>query len=160
LLYLPTAAAWTALSGIVVMRPSGGLYLKGDTSQHSRVPANGNYASCGHKKELRWYPAFEQAFYDDGGTDAMLAIGMLAAAAGLILGLRFSVITFVLLTLSIAIIFAIGVWGGGSPLVIVLQMLATLASVQISYLFGCLLAAHLPTRAKTASGRTQIRTLA
>ena len=74
----------------------------------------------------------------------MLAIGMLAAAAGLILGLRFSVITFVLLTLSIAIIFAIGVWGGGSPLVIVLQMLATLASVQISYLFGCLLAAHLP----------------
>jgi len=54
----------------------------------------------------------------------MLAIGMLAAAAGLILGLRFGVIAFVLLTLSIAIIFAIGVWGGGSPLVIVLQMLA------------------------------------
>ena len=89
----------------------------------------------------------------------MLAIGMLAAAAGLILGLRFSVITFVLLTLSIAITFAIGVWGGGSPLVIALQMLATLVSVQISYLFGCLLTAHLPTRAKTPSGRTQMRYL-
>ena len=89
----------------------------------------------------------------------MLAIGMLAAAAGLMLGLRFSVITFGLLTLSIAIIFAICVWGGGSPLVIALQMLATLASVQISYLFGCLLAAHLLARAKTPSGRAQMRYL-
>jgi len=89
----------------------------------------------------------------------MLAIGMLAAAAGLILGLRFGVIAFVLLTLSIAIIFAIGVWGGGSPLVIVLQMLATLASVQISYLVGSLIAAHFPARAKTPSGHVQTRSL-
>jgi hypothetical protein len=89
----------------------------------------------------------------------MLAIGMLAAVAGLVLGLRFNVITFVLLTLAIAIIFAIGVWGGESPLVIALQVLATLASVQISYLFGCVLAAHLPVRAKTPSGSVQMRHL-
>src|SRR5215831_6256841 len=86
----------------------------------------------------------------------MLAIGMLAAATGLLLGLRFNVITFVLLTLAIAIVCAIGVWGGESPLFIALQMLATLASVQISYLFGCLLAAHLPAHAKTPSGSEQI----
>jgi hypothetical protein len=86
----------------------------------------------------------------------MLAIGMLAAAAGLLLGLRFNVITFVLLTLAIVIICAIGVGGGESPLVIALQMLATLASVQISYLFGCLLAAHLPARAKMPSGSVQM----
>ena len=87
----------------------------------------------------------------------MLAIGMLAAAAGLVLGLRFSVITFVLLTLAIAIVFAIGVWGRESPLVIALQMLATLASVQISYLFGCLLAAHLPVPAKAPYGSAQMQ---
>lgn len=80
--------------------------------------------------------------------DVMLTVGMLAAAAGLLLGLRFSVITFVLLTLAIAIMFAGGVWGGASPLVIALQMLATLAAVQISYLLGCLLAAHFPVHAK------------
>jgi hypothetical protein len=32
---------------------------------------------------------------------------------------------------------------------VALQLLAALASVQISYLVGCLLAAHLPARAKT-----------
>jgi hypothetical protein len=89
----------------------------------------------------------------------MLAIGMLAAAAGLVLGLRFSVITLVLLALAVAIVFAVGVWGGESPLVIALQMLATLAAVQISYLFGCLLAAHLPAQAKTRSGSVQTRHL-
>ena len=89
----------------------------------------------------------------------MLAIGILAAAAGLVLGLRFSVITLVLLTLAIAIVCAIGVWGGESRLFIALQMLATLASVQISYLFGCLLAAHLPAHAKTPSGSEQMRHL-
>jgi hypothetical protein len=31
-----------------------------------------------------------------------------------------------------------------------LQMLATLASVQISYLVGCLLAAHFPVRGELA----------
>jgi hypothetical protein len=89
--------------------------------------------------------------------DVMLAIGMLAAAAGLVLGLRFSVITLVLLTLAIAIICAIGVWGGESPFVIALQMLATFASVQISYLFGCLLAAHLPAHAKRPAGGVEVR---
>jgi hypothetical protein len=89
----------------------------------------------------------------------MLAIGMLAAAAGLVLGLRFSVVTLVLLTLAIAIVCAMGVWGGESPLIIALQMLATLASVQISYLFGCLLAAHFPAQAKTPSGSEQMRHL-
>jgi hypothetical protein len=91
--------------------------------------------------------------------DVMLAIGVLAVAAGLVLGLRFSVITFALLTLAIAIVFAIGVGGGESRLVIALQMLAMLASVQISYLFGCLLAAHLPARAKASSGGAQTRRL-
>jgi hypothetical protein len=89
--------------------------------------------------------------------DVMLTIGMLAAAAGLLLGLRFSVITFVLLTLAIAIMFASGVWGGASPLVIALQMLATLAAVQISYLFGCLLAAHFPVHAKAPYGSAQVQ---
>jgi hypothetical protein len=85
----------------------------------------------------------------------MLVIGMLAAAAGLVLGLRFSVITLLLLTLAIAIIFATSVLGGSSSLVVGLQMLASLASVQISYLFGCLLAAHLPVRAKIPSGASR-----
>ena len=86
----------------------------------------------------------------------MLAIGMLAAAAALVLGLRFSVITLVLLTLAIVITFATSVLGGSSALVVGLQMLATLASVQISYLFGCVLAAHLPLRAKVPSERMQM----
>ena len=91
--------------------------------------------------------------------DVMLAIGMLAAAAALVLGLRFSVITLVLLTLAIVIIFAASVLGGSSPLVVGLQMLATLISVQIGYLIGCVLAAHLPLRAKIRSDRVQMRYL-
>jgi hypothetical protein len=89
----------------------------------------------------------------------MLAIGMLAAAAGLVLGIRFSAITLVLLALAIVIFFAASVLGGSSSLVVGLQMLATLASVQICYLFGCLLAAHLPVRAKTTSDRKRMRYL-
>ena len=81
----------------------------------------------------------------------MLAVGVLAAAAALVLGLRFSVVTLVLLTLATVINFATSVLGGSGPLVVGLQMLATLASVQISYLFGCLLAAHLPVRAEIPS---------
>jgi hypothetical protein len=91
--------------------------------------------------------------------DVMLAIGVLAVVAGLVLGLRFSVITFVLLALTIAIVFAIGVGGGESRVVIGLQMLAMLASVQISYLFGCLLAAHLPAHTKEPTGGAQTRRL-
>ena len=78
----------------------------------------------------------------------MLAVGVLAAAAALVLGLRFSVVTLVLLGLATVINFATGVMGGSGPLVVGLQMLATFASVQISYLVGCLLAAHLPMRAE------------
>ncbi len=84
----------------------------------------------------------------------MLMVGLLAAAAGLVLGLRFSVIVFVLLTVAILIVFAMSVLSGSSPLVVALRMLATLASVQISYLFGSLLAAHFP-----ASDRAQMRYL-
>jgi hypothetical protein len=80
--------------------------------------------------------------------DVMLAIGVLAATAALVLGLRFSVVILVLLTLATVINFATSVLGGSAPLVVGLQMLATLASVQISYLVGCLLAAHLPVRAE------------
>jgi hypothetical protein len=80
--------------------------------------------------------------------DVMLAVGVLAAAAALVLGLRFSVVTLILLTLATAINFTTSVLGGSGPLVVGLQMLAMLASVQISYLVGCLLAAHLPVRAE------------
>jgi hypothetical protein len=133
------------------------MYLKGDTSQYSHefpqivwvVATKKNSGDSLLSCELlrRW------------GDAMLLAIGMLAAAAGLVLGLRFSVITFVLLALAVAIVFAIGIWSGESPLVIALQMLATLAAVQISYLFGCLLAAHLPGQAKTPSGSAQTRHL-
>ena len=82
----------------------------------------------------------------------MLAIAMLAAAAaGLTLGLRFSVVTLALLILAIAIIFTAGFWGGSSRLVVAFQLLVTLSFVQISYLLGSLLAAHLPARAKTGA---------
>jgi hypothetical protein len=81
----------------------------------------------------------------------MLAIGMLAAAAGLVLGLRFSLFALLLLTLAIAITFATGVLGGSGSLAVGLQMLATIAFVQISYLFGCLLAAHLPVRSERST---------
>jgi hypothetical protein len=89
----------------------------------------------------------------------MLAIGMLATAMALVLGLRFSVITLVLVTVAIVIMFGISVLGGSSPLVIALQMLATLVSVQISYLFGSLLAAHFHARVKAPSDRAQMRYL-
>jgi hypothetical protein len=78
----------------------------------------------------------------------MLAVGGLAATAALVLGLRFSVVTLVLLGLATVINFATGVLGGSGSLVVGSQMLAMLASVQISYLVGCLLAAHLPVRAE------------
>jgi hypothetical protein len=83
----------------------------------------------------------------------MLAITVLVAAAGLALGLRFNVIILALLVLLvITSIFAAGFWVGSNSLVVTLRLLATLVSVQISYLVGCLIAAHIPTRVKTASG--------
>jgi membrane protein DedA with SNARE-associated domain len=54
-----------------------------------------------------------------------------------------------LLLLATTGIFAIGIWSGGNPGVIALHLLAMLASVQISYLIGCLIAAQFPMRAKT-----------
>ena len=88
----------------------------------------------------------------------MLTIAMLAAAAaGLALGIRFGVVTLTLLILAIAIIFTAGLWGGSSRLVVAFQLLVTLAFVQISYLLGSLLAAHLPARAKTLGDRVQVR---
>ena len=78
----------------------------------------------------------------------MLAVGVLAASVALVLGLRFSVVTLVLLALATVSNFATSVLGGSGPLVVGLQMLATLASVQVGYLVGCLLAAHLPMRAE------------
>lgn len=87
----------------------------------------------------------------------MLAIAIIAAAAGLVLGLRFSLITLALLLITTTIVFAVGTWGSGSPLVVTLQLSATLASVQISYLVGCLLAAHIPARAKIRFDRKQMR---
>ena len=90
----------------------------------------------------------------------MLAIAMLAAAAaGLALGLRFGVVTLALLILAIAIICTAGLWGGSSRLVVAFQLLVTLAFVQISYLVGSLLAAHLPARGKAPSNRTEMRYL-
>ena len=82
---------------------------------------------------------------------------LLLLRAGLVLGLRFSLITLALLLITTTIVFAVGAWGGGSPLVVTLQLLATLASVQISYLVGCLLAAHIPARAKIRFDRKQMR---
>jgi hypothetical protein len=88
----------------------------------------------------------------------MLVIGALAVAIGLALGLRFNVITLLLLTFAIVLLFAIGVLAGSSPLVFAVKMLATLASIQISYLFGCLLAAHFPPQTNRLD-RTQARYL-
>jgi len=68
-------------------------------------------------------------------------------------------VTLLLLTLAIVITFANSVLGGSGSLAVGLQMLATLASVQISYLFGSLLAAHFPARAMNPSDHAQTRYL-
>ncbi len=82
----------------------------------------------------------------------MLAITILVAATGLALGLRFNVFVLgLLLLLATTSIFPIGIWSGGNAGVIALHLLPMLASVQISYLIGCLIAAQFPTRAKTTS---------
>ena len=57
----------------------------------------------------------------------MLAIAILAAAAGLALGLRFSAITLALLALAIVLTVAICVLGGAGPVVFAFKMLAALA---------------------------------
>jgi hypothetical protein len=91
--------------------------------------------------------------------EIMLAIAMLATAVGLALGLRFGAATLALLTLGILVIFGIAILGGGGPLVLSFKMLAAVVSIQISYLFGSLFAAHFPARPRAASDRAQTRYL-
>jgi hypothetical protein len=90
----------------------------------------------------------------------MLAITILVAATGLVLGLRFNVFVLgLLLLLGITSIFTIGIWSGGNLGVVALHALAMLASVQISYLIGFLIAAQITARAKPTSSRMQSRSL-
>jgi hypothetical protein len=73
-----------------------------------------------------------------GGT--MLVVGLLAASVGLVLGLRFSVITFIVLTVAILVMFAMSVLGGSSPLVVAFHILVTLLpSKSVISLALCLL---------------------
>jgi hypothetical protein len=63
---------------------------------------------------------------------------------------------FVLVLLVLVVIssiFATGIWVGSNLLVVTLRLLATRASVQISYFIGCVIAAHISAPAKMASGR-------
>ena len=90
----------------------------------------------------------------------MLAITILVAATGLVLGLRFNAFVLgLLLLLGITSIFTIGIWSGGNLGVVALRALAMLASVQISYLIGFLIAAQITARAKPTSSRMQSRSL-
>ena len=74
----------------------------------------------------------------------MLAITvLLVAVTALILGLRFSGFVLGLLILLVTTsILVIAIWNGGKPGVVALQLLAMLASAQISYLIGCLISAQ------------------
>ena len=84
----------------------------------------------------------------------MSAITILVAATGLILGLRFSAFVLgLLLLLGVASTLTIGIWSGGNLAVVALHMLAMLASVQISYLIGYLIAAQITARATPTSSR-------
>jgi hypothetical protein len=90
----------------------------------------------------------------------MLAITLLVAATGLVLGLRFNVFVLGLLLLATtAGTFTVAIWSGGNLRVVALHLLATLASVQISYLIGCLIAAQFPARSKPLSSPMQTRYL-
>jgi hypothetical protein len=103
--------------------------------------------------------SFKQALSEDGGT-TMLAITLLVAATGLVLGLRFNVLVLGLLLLATtAGTFTVAIWSGGNLPVVALHLLATLASVQISYLIGCLIAAQFPARSNPLSSRLQTRYL-
>ena len=89
----------------------------------------------------------------------MLAITILVAATALVLGLRFNALVLgLLLLVAAASIFAISIWSGGNAPVAAMLLLATLASGQIGYLIGCLIAAQFPRQAETpSSGRMQTR---
>jgi Flp pilus assembly protein TadB len=129
---------------VVAIQPAT-LCLQSHTKQYSQHRAN--FTSSGHKKEPRRSLPFNPALHGEG--DIMLAFGILAAASGLALGLRYNVFTLLVLMLAILLILAVGALAGSSPLVFAIKTLVTLAAVQISYLFGSLLAAHFPARAKT-----------
>jgi hypothetical protein len=89
----------------------------------------------------------------------MLTIAVFVAAAGVALGLRFNVFVLALLILlATTSIGAIGIWGGSNLLVVALRVLAMLASLQIGYLIGSLIAAQLPTRVRLTQSRS-IRSL-
>ena len=91
----------------------------------------------------------------------MLAVTLvLVAVTALILGLRFNgLVLGLLILLATTSIFAVAIWNGGKPGVVALQLLAVLASVQISYLIGCLIGAQITARAKPTSSRMQSRSL-
>ena len=90
----------------------------------------------------------------------MSAITILVAATGLVLGLRFNAFVLgLLLLLGVTSIFTIGIWSGGNLGVVVLHVLAMLASVQISYLIGFLIAAQITARATPTLSRVQSRSL-
>jgi hypothetical protein len=100
-----------------------------------------------------------KVFLKTGAT--MLAITvLLVAVTALLLGLRFSGFVLGLLILLVTTsILVIAIWNGGKPGVVALQLLAMLASVQISYLIGCLIGAQITARAKPTSSRVQSRPL-
>ena len=83
-----------------------------------------------------------KVFLKTGAT--MLAITvLLVAVTALILGLRFSgFVLGLLILLATTSILVIAIWNGGKPGVVALQLLAMLASAQISYLIGCLISAQ------------------
>ena len=90
----------------------------------------------------------------------MSAITILVVATGLVLGLRFNAFVLgLLLVLGVTSIFTIGIWSGSNLGVVALHVLATRASVQISYLIGFLIAAQITARATPTSSRMQIRSL-
>jgi len=85
----------------------------------------------------------------------MWAFTILVAATGLALGFRFNVFLLgLLLLLATARIVAICIWGADTPGVVAMHLLVTLASVQISYLIGCLIAAQFPKRASRMQTRS------
>ena len=90
----------------------------------------------------------------------MSAITILVAATGLVLGLRFNAFVLgLLLLLGVASILTIGIWSGGNLGVVALHMLVMVASVQISYFIGFLIAAQITPRAAQTSSRMQSRSL-
>jgi hypothetical protein len=90
----------------------------------------------------------------------MSAITVLVAATGLVLGLRFNAFVLgLLLLLGVASILTIGIWSGGNLGVVALHMLVMVASVQISYFIGFLIAAQITPRAGPTSSQMQSRSL-